>query len=99
MDLCNIIMPCLMTCSQQYFAYFIVLRYILFYIGNRYDSNELVSVCVIPLCILPTGQSPTIGSDTLPYSRVGICVPALTLIVLTSCGRMKRTTLRPLISP
>ena len=52
--------------------------YILFYIQNRpYDYKELVSVCVIPLCTSLTGQSPTIGSDTSPDSRVGICVPAL----------------------
>ena len=44
--------------------------------NKPYDYDLLVSVCDTPLHISPTDQSPTIGSDGPPDSRVGICVPA-----------------------
>ena len=39
------------------------------------------SVYVSPLHVLQTGQSPTIGSDASPDSRIGICV--LDFIILS----------------
>ena len=73
-------------CTRQYFVGTISnigsRRGLLFYIQNRpHDSNELVFICVTPLCIAPTGQSLTVGSDAAPDNRVGICVPAFIVTV------------------
>ena len=43
------------------------------------NCDQLVGVCVTPLHISPTGQSPTVGSDATPNNRVGVCVPAFSV--------------------